>query len=109
MWVVIFVFCTCARPSGIRDTLTICRLVFSFASIRFASKTSYEELKESNIIYVGPFHKRQKFTTLFNASNLHFKITEDILQMTNVPNNKDITIDLEDTELDMEYAICNSV
>lgn len=74
-------------------------------SIRFASKTSYEDLKEGNIVYVGPFHKRPKFVTLFNKENVHFKITDSILKMENIPNKKDSVISLYDMRPDMEYAI----
>ncbi|RKR13286.1 hypothetical protein CLV91_2003 [Maribacter vaceletii] len=74
-------------------------------TIRFASKTTYDDLKEGNIIYVGPFHRRQKFTTLFNNENRHFKISDTTLQMVNIPNKKDSVIHLTNTPPDMEYAI----
>ncbi|WP_298486282.1 hypothetical protein [uncultured Maribacter sp.] len=74
-------------------------------SIRFASKTTYNDLKEGNIIYVGPFHKRSKFATLFNNENSHFKISDTTLEMVNIPNKKDSVLNLINTAPDMEYAI----
>lgn len=43
-------------------------------NIRFSSKAVFSEIKEGNIIYLGPTKNENKFIDLFNSNNPYFKI-----------------------------------
>jgi len=74
-------------------------------SIRFSSKSSYEDIKEHNSIYIGPTKNENKFIQYFNERNLHFKIEGRKLYYNNPEKKKDTILNLDIEGSAYEYAI----
>ncbi len=74
-------------------------------SIRFSTKSSYEEIKEHNSIYIGPTKNNNKFIQYFNEKNTNFKIVNRTIHYTNQRKNKDTIFNLNIEGTAYEYAI----
>ncbi len=57
--------------------------------IRFTSKTSIDEIKENNTIYIGPVKNKNVFINLFNQSNPYFTLKDSVLTFRNHPHLND--------------------
>lgn len=73
--------------------------------IRFSTQTSITEIKESNIIYVGPTKNKNLFITFFNEGNPHCNIINDDLIISKSIYKKDSIISLKSPIIADEYAI----
>ncbi len=58
-------------------------------NIRFSSKTSVEEIKENNVIYIGPIKNKNSFINFFNQANPYFTLKDTLLYFSNHPKYKD--------------------
>ncbi|MCL7762527.1 hypothetical protein MPF19_03805 [Polaribacter sp. Z014] len=73
--------------------------------IRFSTQTSIPEIKEKNVIYVGPTKNKNQFLPFFNEGNPFCNISNDFITIKNHPKIKDQTIDLKSKTESEEYAI----
>lgn len=74
-------------------------------SIRFASNTSYVDLKTGNNLYVGPFQNQDKFMTIFNNGNPNFQLNNLTIDFRNHKTLKDTVYNIDNVGQDSEYAI----
>ncbi|WP_010521852.1 hypothetical protein [Aquimarina agarivorans] len=58
-------------------------------NVRFSSKTSIEEIKAHNNIYIGSIKNENTFINLFNQANPYFKLKDSLLFFSNHPKLKD--------------------
>lgn len=73
--------------------------------IRFSTRATIKEIKESNAIYVGTIVNDNPFLTFFNEANNHCQLQGRELHINQHPSIADTTYDLaEPAELE-EYAI----
>ena len=73
--------------------------------LRFYSNTSVEDLKNANIVYVGPHLNTNKITTLFNDFNPYFKIIGHQLILSNHPKLSDKTYTTFFGEEDRDFSV----
>ncbi|AXT49904.1 winged helix family transcriptional regulator [Aquimarina sp. BL5] len=74
-------------------------------SIRFSTKSTYNDIKEHNSVYIGPTKNHNKFIQYFNERNSFFSIQDRELRYKNVAKNKDTIFDLDIKGTASEYAI----
>ncbi|WP_343329642.1 hypothetical protein [Polaribacter staleyi] len=73
--------------------------------IRFSTQTSIPEIKEKNVIYVGPTKNKNQFLPFFNEGNPFCKISNEFITIKNHPKIKDQIINLKTKTASEEYAI----
>ncbi len=74
-------------------------------SIRFSNKSNYEDIKERNTIYIGPFKNKNKFLTLLDEKTKHIDIRDQYLTYTNSVQQQDTTFNLLIAENEGEFAL----
>ncbi|TSE10809.1 MULTISPECIES: helix-turn-helix domain-containing protein [Aquimarina] len=74
-------------------------------SIRFSTKSTYDDIKEHNSVYIGPTKNNNKFIQYFNEQNAHFSIQGRKLKYKNRIKNRDTIFNLDIEGLASEYAI----
>jgi hypothetical protein len=74
-------------------------------NIRFSTKSSISEIKESNAIYAGPTKNGNKFVHFFNEGNPYFKISGSTLILSNHPKLEHREINIQNTTVNNEFAI----
>ncbi|APZ45571.1 hypothetical protein BW723_04345 [Polaribacter reichenbachii] len=73
--------------------------------IRFSTQTSIPEIKEGNIIYVGPTKNKNLFLKFFNEGNPYCKIINDDLIISKPIYKKDSIISIKSPKIAEEYAV----
>lgn len=73
--------------------------------IRFSTETLITEIKEGNVIYVGPTKNKNLFLTFFNEGNPYCKIIDNDLIISKTIFKKDSVISLKSPVIAEEYAI----
>ncbi|WP_281987210.1 hypothetical protein [Aquimarina aggregata] len=74
-------------------------------SIRFSTKSTYNDIKEHNSIYIGPTKNNNKFIQYFNERNAFFSIQDRKLRYKNIAKSKDTIFNLDVEGTASEYAI----
>ncbi|KAA1243182.1 helix-turn-helix domain-containing protein [Aquimarina sp. RZ0] len=77
--------------------------------IRFSSKTSIEEIKENNVIYIGPIKNKNYFNSFFNEANPYFTLKDSILYFSNHPRMKDTIYKFPYRVYNKELAIVSKI
>ncbi len=100
-----YTYMTAMGAVGIKD---LAQLFFSNNqdfTIRFSNKSSYEDIKERNTVYIGPIKNQNKFLALFNDKNPQLKFQKQQLHFQNFKQKKDTTFNLASNLSDGELAI----
>jgi hypothetical protein len=93
---------------GAVATQNMAKLFFDLKTnfdLRFYSNTSVEDLKNANIVYVGPHLNTNKITTLFNDFNPYFKIVGNQLTLSNHPKLSSKTYKTFFGEEDRDFSV----
>lgn len=77
--------------------------------IKYATTTSFSDIKEGNTIYVGRLKDQKNFTYLFNEGNPYFKIKDKNIDFCNHPNRKDTTILVGSTKTELDYCVVSRI
>ncbi|GAB3666114.1 hypothetical protein GCM10028791_41910 [Echinicola sediminis] len=77
--------------------------------IKYATNTSFADIKKGNTIYIGRLKEQKKFFYLFNEGNKYFKIQDNQVHFLGKGNLPDTTFiaDTENTESD--YALVSRI
>lgn len=78
-------------------------------SIKYATQTTSNDIKNKNIIYVGRYRHQPLFTFLFNQANPNFKIRNDsiVFQSNSLP--RDSIFPPPGSFTEMEYALVSRI
>ncbi len=78
-------------------------------NIRFSSKTSIEEIKENNVIYIGPIKNKNYFISFFNEANPNYKLKDSLLYFKDHPVLKDTVYKFPYRVNNKELAIVSKI
>ncbi|GAF03695.1 hypothetical protein JCM21142_62374 [Saccharicrinis fermentans DSM 9555 = JCM 21142] len=73
--------------------------------IKYATRTSFSDIKKDNTIYVGRLKYQKNFTYLFNEGNPYFKVKDRSIEFSGHPILKDTSFVVSTNETDQDYAI----
>ncbi len=73
--------------------------------IKYATQTSFDDIKKSNTIYVGRWLHQQDFLYLFNASSPYVKLKGAQITCTGSPYAPDTTLLTDEEGTDVDYAV----
>ena len=77
--------------------------------IKYATRTSFSDIKEGNTIYVGRLKDQQNFIYLFNEANAHFRINDDVLEFSGHKSLSDTSLVTNDGTTETDYTIVSRV
>lgn len=77
--------------------------------IRFSSKSTFTDIKNSNSIYIGPIRTKNKFIPIFNDVNPYFNIADGKLIFKHPQSLQDRIFDLEASGIDTDLAIVSRI
>ncbi len=78
-------------------------------AIRYSSKTTIDEIKEGNCVYVGPIKNNNLFIRFFNEANKYFRLSDSSLHLINCPNYNDTVYSFPYRVSNEEYAIVSKI
>ncbi|MGQ1787623.1 hypothetical protein [Saccharicrinis sp. GN24d3] len=73
--------------------------------IKYATQTSFADIKKGNTIYAGRLKDEKNFIYLFNEANPHFKIEGRTLNFSNHPTIKDTSLTIGSFETELDYTV----
>ncbi|MDW7690867.1 helix-turn-helix domain-containing protein [Flammeovirgaceae bacterium SG7u.111] len=77
--------------------------------IKYATKTSFSDIKKGNTIYVGRFLNQKDFVYLFNEANSYFSIEDKKIAFKGHKTISDTTIVISQTGTDLDYTIVSRI
>ncbi len=77
--------------------------------VRYTSRTSIDELKENNTIYIGPIKTKTVFVDFFNEANPYFTLKDSLLLREHHPRLKDTVYRFPYRVLNDELAIVSKI
>lgn len=77
--------------------------------IKYATQTSFSDIKKGNTIYVGRLKNQKDFIYLFNAANPYFKIQNKIIEFSNHKNIADTTIVANSKGIELDYTVVSRI
>ncbi|BAX78477.1 hypothetical protein [Labilibaculum antarcticum] len=73
--------------------------------IKYATRTSFSDIKKGNTIYVGRFKDQKNFVYLFNEANPFFKINGKKVEFTGHASIADTIISTDSKGIELDYTV----
>ena len=77
--------------------------------IKYATQSSFSDIKKGNIIYIGRFKDQKDFTYLFNEANTHFKILDNQIHFLGNEQQPAETFAMSQNDTELDYALVSRV
>lgn len=77
--------------------------------IKYATRTSFSDIKKGNTLYIGRLKDQTDFVYLFNEANPYFKINETQIDFEKHSNLPDTTIVTQTDGTETDYAIVSRI
>ncbi|WP_372772405.1 hypothetical protein [Mangrovibacterium sp.] len=77
--------------------------------IKYATQSTFSDIKKGNIIYIGRFKDQKDFTYLFNEANTKFKILDNQIHFLGNEQLPAETFAMSQNDTELDYALVSRV
>jgi len=105
----VFNYSTRMAENATHDLTRLFTKMDSDFEIKYATQTSFSDIKEGNTIYVGRMKDQKDFVYLFNEANKYFKIKDRIIEFSGHEEIPDTSIVYITNGIDSDYTVVSRV